>query len=58
MKMNTLQAALEALEIYNMGISQALHYANTAEKEHGNRLKTNLEGTVDRLIALIEKMEE
>ena len=56
--MNTLQAALEALEIYNLGISQALHYANTSEKEHGNRLKTNLEGTVERLKALIEKMEE
>lgn len=56
--MNTLEAALEALAIFNLGISQALHYAKTSDKDHGNRLKTNLKGAVDRLNALIEKMEE
>ena len=56
--METLEASLKAIEIFNLGISQALHYANTAEKEHGKRLVTNLKGAVDRLNALIEEMED
>ena len=56
--METLDASLKAIEIFNLGISPALHYANAAEKEHGKRLVTNLKGAVDRLNALIEEMEE
>jgi len=56
--METLEAALKAIGIFNLGIDQALHYANTSQKEHGNRLKTNLKGAVDRLNELIEEMEE
>ena len=56
--METLDASLKAIEIFNLGISPALHYANAAEKEHGKRLVTNLKGAVDRLNALIEETAE
>jgi hypothetical protein len=55
--MNLLEASLEALEIFNMGLSYVLHYARSEEVQR-ERFKVNLRGTVDRLEALLEKMEE
>lgn len=55
--MKMLEASLEALEIFNLGLSYVLHYAKTGEDQK-IRFKVNMRGTIDRLEALLEKMEE
>lgn len=55
--MKMLEASLEALEIFNLGLSYVLHYANAGE-EQKTRFKINIRGTIDRLEALIEMLDE
>jgi hypothetical protein len=55
--MKVIDAALEAIQIYNMGINQALHFA-TYPNNNGNRLIITLEGTKERINALIERIKE
>lgn len=56
-KMTLLEASLEALEIFNLGLSHVLHFAKSGEEQR-TRFKINMRGTIDRLEALLEKMEE
>jgi len=56
-KMNLLDASLEALEIFNLGLTYVLHYAKSREDQR-TRFKINMRGTITRLETLLEKMEE
>lgn len=55
--METLNAALEMIAIMNSGISNALHVTKSPDHNRA-RLRTHIEGIVDRLNALLEEMEE
>jgi hypothetical protein len=55
--MNMLDASLEALEIFNLGLIYVYHYAKAGENQKA-RLKVNMRGTIDRLETLLEKMDE
>lgn len=56
-KMSLLDASLEALDIFNIGLSHVLHFARAGEEQRA-RFRINMRGTIDRLEALLPKMEE
>lgn len=56
-KMSLLDASLEALEIFNIGLSHVLHFARSGEEQR-NKFKINMRGAIDRSEVLLDKMEE
>jgi len=55
-KMSLLKASLEALDIFNLGLSYVLHYARSKEEQR-ERFKINVRGTIDRLEDLLDNMD-
>jgi len=55
-KMSLLKASLEALEIFNLGLSHVLHYARSGEDQRA-RFRIHIRGTIDRLEDLLDNMD-